>query len=98
MCSSSSVLIDESTEMDLLHDIASRITAADSLYDVLGRLLDFVLGIAKFDACFVYVLEGNELVLRASRNSHGEMLQPLRLPLDDSITFLDSAKPAACCD
>jgi GAF domain-containing protein len=73
-------------EMDLLHDIASRITAADSLHDVLGRLLDFVLGIAKFDSCFVYVFEGNELVLRASRNSHGEMLQPLRLPLDDSIT------------
>ena len=72
--------------MDLLHDIASRITAADSLHDVLGRLLDFVSGIAKFDACFVYVLEGNELVLRASRNSHTELLQPLRLPLDNSIT------------
>jgi GAF domain-containing protein len=87
MCSGSSILIDESSEMDLLHDIASRITAADSLHDVLGRLLDFVSGIAKFDSCFVYVFEGNEFVLRASRNSHSEMLQPLRLSLDNSITF-----------
>jgi hypothetical protein len=51
-------------------DIASRITAADSLDDVLGRLLDFVSGIAKFDACFVDVLEGTELVVNPSRWIH----------------------------
>jgi uroporphyrinogen-III synthase len=85
MCSGSSVLIDESTELDLLHDIASRITAADSLHDVLGRLLGFVIAIAKFDSCSIYVLEGNELVLRASRNSHGESLDGLRLAPDDGV-------------
>jgi signal transduction protein with GAF and PtsI domain len=73
-------------EVDLLHDIASRITAADSLHNVLGRVLDFVSWIAKFDSCFVYVLEGNELVLRASRNSHSEVLDRLRLPLSQGIT------------
>jgi signal transduction protein with GAF and PtsI domain len=86
MCSGSNVLVDESREVDLLHDIASRITAADSLHDVLGRVLDFVSLIAKFDSCFVYVLEGNELVLRASRNSHSEVLDSVRLPLGQGIT------------
>jgi signal transduction protein with GAF and PtsI domain len=86
MCSGSNVLVDESTEVDLLHDIASRITAADSLHDVLGRVLEFVSWIAKFDSCFIYVLEGNELVLRASRNSHSEVLGRLRLPLGQGIT------------
>ena len=86
MCSGSNVLVDESTEVDLLHDIASRITAADSLPDVLGRVLEFVSWIAKFDSCFIYVLEGNDLVLRASRNSHCEVLGRLRLPLGQDIT------------
>jgi uroporphyrinogen-III synthase len=86
MCSGSNVLIDESTEVDLLHDIASRITAADSLHDVLGRVLEFVSWIAKFDSCFIYILEGNELVLRASRNSHSEALDRIRLPLGQGIT------------
>jgi uroporphyrinogen-III synthase len=86
MCSSSSVLVDESMEVDLLHDIASRITAAGSLLDVLGRVLDFVSLIAKFDSCFVYVLEGNELLLRASRNSHSEVLDSVRLPFGHGIT------------
>jgi signal transduction protein with GAF and PtsI domain len=86
MCSGSNVLVDESSEVDLLHDIASRITAADSLQDVLGRVLEFVSWIAKFDSCFIYALEANELVLRASRNSHGEVLGRLRLPLGQGIT------------
>jgi signal transduction protein with GAF and PtsI domain len=86
MCSGSNVLVDESTEVDLLHDIASRITAADSLHDVLGRVLEFVSWIAKFDSCFIYVLEGNDLVLRASRNWHSEVLGRLGLPLGQGIT------------
>jgi signal transduction protein with GAF and PtsI domain len=85
MCSSSNV-VDESTEVDVLHDIASRITAGDSLHGVLERVLEFISWIAKFDSCLVYVLEGNELVLRASRNSHGEVLDRVRLPLGHGIT------------
>jgi signal transduction protein with GAF and PtsI domain len=72
--------------VDLLHDIASRIMTADSLQDVLGRVLEFVSWIAKFDSCFIYALEANELVLRASRNSHSEVLGRLRLPLGQGIT------------
>jgi uroporphyrinogen-III synthase len=86
MYSGNNVLDHESTEVDLLHDIASRITAADSLHDVLGRVLEFLSGIDKFDSCFVYVLEGNDLVLRASRNSHSEASDHLRPPLGHEIT------------
>jgi uroporphyrinogen-III synthase len=86
MCAGNKIAADESTDVDLLHDIASRITAADSLHDVLGRVLDFVSWIAKFDSCFVYVLEGSELVLRASRNSHTEVVDRLRLPIGQGIT------------
>jgi signal transduction protein with GAF and PtsI domain len=86
MCSGTNLLADESTEVDLLHDIASQITAAGSLHDVLGRVLEFVSWIAKFDSCFIYVLEGKELVLRAARNSHSEVLDRLTLSLDHGIS------------
>jgi signal transduction protein with GAF and PtsI domain len=86
MCSGSNVIVDESTEVDVLHDIACRITAAESLHDVLERVLDFVSSIANFDSSFVYVLEGNELVHRASRNSRSEVPDRVRLPLGDGIT------------
>jgi signal transduction protein with GAF and PtsI domain len=85
MCSGSNTLVDESTEVDLLHNIASRITAADSLHDVLARVLEFVSWIAKFDSCFIYALEANELVLK-SRNSHSEALERIRLPLGQGVT------------
>jgi len=37
MCSTENVLANEFREVDLLHEIASRIAAADPLHDVLGR-------------------------------------------------------------
>src|ERR1700676_149938 len=83
MCSGSNVIVDEYTAVDVLHDIASRIMAADSLNDVLERVLDFVSSMANFDSSFVYVLEGNELIPRASRNSHREARDRVRLPLGD---------------
>jgi signal transduction protein with GAF and PtsI domain len=86
MCSTENVLADESREVDLLHEIASRIAAADPLHDVLGRVIEFVSSIAKFDSCFVYVLQENELVLRASRNAHAEVVDRLKLQVGQGIT------------
>jgi uroporphyrinogen-III synthase len=85
MCSGSNVIVDESTEVDVLHDIASRISAGNSLHDLLERVVEFVSRIASFDSSFIYILEGNQLVLRASRNSHGETLERRSLPLGDGI-------------
>ncbi len=86
MCSASNAVVDESTEVDFLHDIARRIAAADSLHDVLDRVLDFVSWIAKFDSCFIYVLEANEFILRGSPNSHSKVLESLRLQLGSDNT------------
>ena len=66
MSTSDGVLVNENLEVDLLHEIGSRIAAADPLHEVLGRVVEFISAVAKFDSCFVYVLEDNELVLRAS--------------------------------
>jgi uroporphyrinogen-III synthase len=41
---------------------------------VLGRIVDFAAAVVSSDSCFVYVLEGDELVLKASKNPHPKEL------------------------
>jgi signal transduction protein with GAF and PtsI domain len=86
MTMSNDVLVNESREVDLLHEIGSRIAAADPLHEVLGRVVEFISAVAKFDSCFVYVLEDNELVLRASKNPHAEVVDRLKLQVGRGIT------------
>jgi len=56
-------------DLDLLHEIGTGIYAAP-LPRVLDRIVRFVSSAMKCDSCFIYTLDGRELVLRASRNLH----------------------------
>ena len=60
--------------VDFLHEIGSRMAASDPLHTVLDRIVDFSCSVISCDSCFVYVLEDDKLVLRASKNPHS--LQP----------------------
>jgi uroporphyrinogen-III synthase len=42
------------------------VPAAASLQDVLAGVVEFSTSVVKCDSCFVYVLEDDELILRAS--------------------------------
>ena len=86
MSTTNGVLVDENREVELLHEIGSRIAAADPLHEVLGTVVEFVSAVAKFDSCFLYVLEENELVLRASKNPHAEIVDRLKLQVGRGIT------------
>jgi len=46
--------------MDFLHEISSRIAAADSLHLVLDRIVGFITSVIPCDSCFIYVLGGRE--------------------------------------
>lgn len=72
-------------DIDFLHEISSRMAAADPLHEVLGRIVDFATSLVKCDSCFIYVLEGSELVLRASSHRE-EAVDRLRLPMGSGIT------------
>jgi signal transduction protein with GAF and PtsI domain len=73
-------------QVDILHEIGSRMAAADSFQAVLGRVVDFAIALVKCDSCFIYVLEGDELILRASKNPHEEVVGRLKLRLGQGIT------------
>jgi len=74
------------TPIDFLHEISSRIAAADSFHLVLGRIVDFVTAIIPCDSCFIYVLEGDKLVLRASKNPHADLVDQLGLQVGHGVT------------
>ena len=78
--------VSSKSELDLLHEIGSRIAAADPLHAVLSRVVDFVSTIVQCDSCFVYVLEDDDLVLRASKTPHPDVVDRLKLRVGQGIT------------
>ena len=76
----------EKSHVAYLHGVVSRMTAAIPFADLLKEVVEFVTSMVRCDSCFVYILEGNELVLRASRNSHPEAVGRLKLKLGQGIT------------
>ncbi|MEO8735229.1 MAG: uroporphyrinogen-III synthase [Edaphobacter sp.] len=74
------------TSIDFLHDISSRLAAADSFHVVLGSIVDFVTTVIPCDSCFIYVLEHEKLVLRASKNPHADLVDNLGMQLGQGIT------------
>lgn len=75
------------SDIDALHEISSRIAAADPFHTVLSRVVSIVSGIVQCDSCFVYVLDHDDrLVLRASKNPHADVVDRLKLRVGQGIT------------
>ncbi len=72
--------------MDFLHEISSRIAAADSFHMVLERIVEFVTTVIPCDSCFIYVLEDQNLVIRASKNPHADVVDQVGMPIGQGIT------------
>jgi signal transduction protein with GAF and PtsI domain len=76
----------EDSHVDLLHEIGVRLANADGFHEVLDRVVEFASAVVKCDSCLVYVLEGDELVLRASKNPHPDIVDRLKLKVGEGIT------------
>jgi uroporphyrinogen-III synthase len=74
------------TSIDFLHEISSRIAAADSFHVVLSRIVEIVTTVVPCDSCFIYVLDQDRLVLRASKNPHADIVDRLGIQLGEGIT------------
>ncbi len=82
---SSSVLA-QHKNYEFLHEIGSRMASKDQFHTVLQRIVEFVASVVKCDSCFVYVLEQDQLVLRASKNPHADVIDHLGIRLGQGIT------------
>ena len=76
----------EASAVSLLQKSAGRMAGALPLDAVLRELVDFATSVARCDSCFIYVLEENELVLRASKNHHPHLVGRLRIKVGQGIT------------
>lgn len=83
--------------IEALHEIGERIAAADPLHTVLKLVVEFVSSVVRCDSCFVYVIEGNDLILRASQNPHAEVVDRLKIRMGQGITgwVAEHKKPVA---
>ena len=46
---------------------------------MLERILNFACAVIPCDSCFVYTVEGDKLLLRASKNPHAEVVDKLNV-------------------
>jgi uroporphyrinogen-III synthase len=76
----------EDSDIALLNRIASRMSTAAPLQEVLRDVVEFLTAVVKCDSCMVYVLENDELVLRASKNPHPEVVDRLKMKVGQGIT------------
>jgi len=88
---------DATFDIAVLNKMASRLSTADPLHQVLDEVVEFVATIVECDSCLVYVIEGDELVLRASKNPHPDMVDRLKLRVGQGITgwVAEHRKPVA---
>jgi len=73
-------------DIDMLHEIGSRMAASDSFHEVLSRIIDMVTAAVHCDSCFIYVLEKEKLVLRASKNPHADVVDKLEMNIGQGVT------------
>jgi len=73
-------------EIDWLHQVQTHIAEEGPLDEVLRRIADFAAAVVDCDSCFVYILEQSDLVLRASKNPHTNVVGRLRLRVGEGIT------------
>jgi signal transduction protein with GAF and PtsI domain len=79
-------LLLEDSHVEVIHEIGVRLAQADGFHDVLNRVVEFATALVKCDSCLIYVLDGDELVLRASRNPHPDIVDRLKLRVGQGIT------------
>lgn len=71
---------------DVLQEISSHIASTDPLHVTLSRIVTLVSIVIPCDSCFLYTLEDDKLILRASRNPHSDELDHLKLSVGEGVT------------
>ncbi|MGO4210672.1 uroporphyrinogen-III synthase, partial [Terriglobus sp. YAF25] len=72
--------------LDILQQVSSSLTSTDALHVVLSRIVACVCAMVPCDSCFIYTLEEDKLVLRASRNPHAAEIDQLKVSVGQGVT------------
>ncbi len=72
--------------IEWLHKVESHVTAGSALHEILSGIVDCAAALVSCDSCFVYLLERDELVLRASKNPSNRAVNRIKLRVGEGIT------------
>lgn len=78
--------INKNQELKILHEIIETVSYSLDIKDVLARIVKIVSGVTKADSCFLYLIDGDNLVLRASLNPKPLEIGNIKLKLGEGIT------------
>lgn len=76
----------DGAELAILHKIIETISYDLNLEEVLSKIIDIVAEATNADSCFLYLIDGKNIVLRASQNSHSGIIGNIKLKLGEGIT------------
>ncbi len=73
-------------QLVLLQKISRCMVRDMRLQDALNRVVTLVVEFMECDSCLIYVVDGNQLVLRATNSSHPEAVGEVKLALSEGLT------------
>src|ERR1700684_4541235 len=75
-----------SSHVAWLHRISNIVSSELSLDEMLGEIVGLTVQVTACDACLVYLIEQDEIVLRASQVPHAADLGILRMRMGEGVT------------
>ena len=79
-------LKEKQAQIDILRNISETISYNWDLGQVLGSIIAIVSRYMKSDSCFIYLIDGSDIILRASQNPHKEALGKVIMRVGEGIT------------
>lgn len=73
-------------QLQLVQRISRLMIRETPLEDVLSSIVSMVVEFMECDSCLLYLLERNELVLKASNSAHPSVMSKVRLALTEGLT------------
>jgi len=79
-------LKEKMTEIRILKKISEIIGHNQDLRQILSSVIKLVSGFAKSDSCFIYLIDGENIILEASQNPHRAALGKIKMKMGEGIT------------
>lgn len=72
--------------LEVLQEIIETVSNNFELKDILSHIVKIIGKIAKADSCFIYMLSGQEVILKASQNPQHSNLSKIKMRVGEGIT------------
>ncbi|MFA6301415.1 MAG: GAF and ANTAR domain-containing protein [Candidatus Paceibacterota bacterium] len=79
-------LREKQVQIDILRQISETISYSLDLEEILSSIIDVVSGYIESDSCFIYLVDKDNIVLKASQNPHKAALGKIAMKVGEGLT------------